>query len=333
LIDAILSLKVSSNVTTSLKIYKKADVNGDENIGIAETIYILQWLSGLYNTAPVLDPIGNKQAEEGLSLVFVISASDNEGGELTYFTSSLPDGAIFDSTTQTFSWTPYYTQSGLYNIMFTVRDNFGAEDSETITITVNDINPTLISHEYYPLAIGNWWDYEDESTSEIVRHNIPSGLTINGTLTYVYTYLSNYYRCFTSDSNGIKLYREYYVGPDYGAELTFIPPVLYMPDTCQIGTTQISNSTYTLWDTYNVEIASTTEVLAIEDVVTDNLILRDCIKIKNQATQYIIELDETVIGDPEYFWFYKGVGVVKYIMDEGSGTIVESNVNGFHRDY
>jgi len=88
---------------------------------------------------PVLDPIGDKTINEGELLSFTISATDPDGDPLTYSASNLPDGADFDPTTQTFSWTPGYDQAGSYpNVHFEVFDG-SSTDSEDITIAVNNV--------------------------------------------------------------------------------------------------------------------------------------------------------------------------------------------------
>jgi len=91
------------------------------------------------NSAPVLNPIGNKIVDEGVSLVFNISATDPDGDPLTYSASNLPPGASFNAGTRTFSWTPTYQQAGTYpNVHFAVTDG-SLSDSEDITITVNNV--------------------------------------------------------------------------------------------------------------------------------------------------------------------------------------------------
>jgi hypothetical protein len=87
------------------------------------------------NQPPVLDPIGAQSSNEGDSLTFAISATDGDGDQLVYTTSSLPDGASFDTDTLTFSWTPRYDQAGDYPVHFEVSDG-QLTDSEDITITV-----------------------------------------------------------------------------------------------------------------------------------------------------------------------------------------------------
>ncbi|MCK5217704.1 MAG: PKD domain-containing protein, partial [Methanosarcinales archaeon] len=92
------------------------------------------------NTAPVLDPVGNRVADENSLLEFTISATDPDGDGVTYSASDLPDGASFDLGTRTFSWTPSFDQAGPYpGIYFEVYDS-ELTDWENITITVNNIN-------------------------------------------------------------------------------------------------------------------------------------------------------------------------------------------------
>jgi hypothetical protein len=71
------------------------------------------------------------------ALSFSITAVDPDGDTITYSASNLPYGAVF--TSQTFSWTPSYTQAGEYEVTFTASDGLD-QDSETIIINVNDVN-------------------------------------------------------------------------------------------------------------------------------------------------------------------------------------------------
>jgi tripartite motif-containing protein 71 len=88
--------------------------------------------------APVLGVIGNKMVDEGQQLTFTISAMDADSDVLTYDATGVPGWATFDAATQTFSGTPDFTQSGTYQVTFTVSDG-SAADSEVINITVNDV--------------------------------------------------------------------------------------------------------------------------------------------------------------------------------------------------
>jgi hypothetical protein len=93
------------------------------------------------NHPPVWNPIGDQTVNEGEQLQFVVSASDPEGDMITYGASGLPTGATFNPDTRIFSWTPGYSQSGLYpNITFTASDG-SLTTPITIQINVNDISP------------------------------------------------------------------------------------------------------------------------------------------------------------------------------------------------
>ena len=90
------------------------------------------------NQIPELASIGPHTAEEGSALTIILEGSDADGDALTYAVERPPTGAVLSE--QTFRWTPSYSQSGEYEITFTVEDGRGGIDRETVTITVGDIN-------------------------------------------------------------------------------------------------------------------------------------------------------------------------------------------------
>jgi hypothetical protein len=85
---------------------------------------------------PVLAPIGNKSVKEGKTLTFTISATDPNSGIITYSADNLPAGAELNG--DTFTWMPWYSQAGTYQVAFRASDG-RLEDSETVTITVMDV--------------------------------------------------------------------------------------------------------------------------------------------------------------------------------------------------
>ncbi|MDY6933575.1 MAG: DUF2341 domain-containing protein [Spirochaetota bacterium] len=98
---------------------------------------------GDINRPPVLYPIGDRTADEGVLLTFTLQATDIDGHNLTYSGSNLPSGAYVNPITGLFSWTPSYDQSGNHeNIVLTVTDDGipTESDSETINIMVGDVN-------------------------------------------------------------------------------------------------------------------------------------------------------------------------------------------------
>ena len=92
------------------------------------------------NKAPTLDSIGAKSVNEGSTLSFTINGRDPDGSSVTFSALALPQGAAFDSATRAFSWTPNYTQAGLYSVTFGVSDG-ELSSSETVPITVKDVSP------------------------------------------------------------------------------------------------------------------------------------------------------------------------------------------------
>jgi YD repeat-containing protein len=89
------------------------------------------------NRPPMLGPIGSKSVNEGSALTFTVSGSDLDENPLALSATSLPAGATFDSTSRTFSWTPSYTQAGVYSVTFAVSDG-NLTTSEVVSITVNE---------------------------------------------------------------------------------------------------------------------------------------------------------------------------------------------------
>jgi hypothetical protein len=91
------------------------------------------------NHAPVLDPIGRKSVGKGKTISFMVGASDPDGDDLTYAAIGMPNGAIFDSGTRTFTWTPGSADAGEHHVIFTVTDDGSPplSDSEDVTINVS----------------------------------------------------------------------------------------------------------------------------------------------------------------------------------------------------
>lgn len=106
-----------------------------------------------YNDPPALTVPGPQAVDEGQKLTFAVSAVDPDSDLLTYSAANLPDGAIFDASTHTFTWTPGFTQAGTYTVTFTASDGT-ASDSKDVTITVHDVAPIHISGGAYFLHGG-----------------------------------------------------------------------------------------------------------------------------------------------------------------------------------
>jgi regulation of enolase protein 1 (concanavalin A-like superfamily) len=102
------------------------------------------------NAAPVLASLGTKTVNEGDALSFTATATDSDSPAQT-LTFSLdagaPAGASIHPSTGAFTWTPSEADGGSTKSV-TIRVTDGGSpalnDSETITITVNEVNATPV---------------------------------------------------------------------------------------------------------------------------------------------------------------------------------------------
>jgi len=152
------------------------------------------------NDAPYLVPIGSQQINENEHLVFDVIAYDIEGEELTVSAGSLPEGAKVESyrdacsapspyqscVHKVFAWTPTYQQTGEYQVTFIASDG-SSTDSETITITVNNVNtqPRITSSPARTGTKDQLYTYQVEvsdSDGDQITYNLlqaPNGMSIN----------------------------------------------------------------------------------------------------------------------------------------------------------
>ncbi len=92
------------------------------------------------NNAPLLSTINDTTIYEGDSIIFHFSVSDINGDSLYLYVDSLPGSALFvDSGNGAglFSWTPAYTDAGIYPLTVTASDSYLLA-REPVTITVRD---------------------------------------------------------------------------------------------------------------------------------------------------------------------------------------------------
>ena len=96
------------------------------------------------NVAPVLGAIGDQTVDEQTLLTFTATATDADlpANTLTFSLSGAPAGASIDPVTGVFTWTPTEAQGpGTYTFDVVVTDDGRCgSDSETITVTVNEVN-------------------------------------------------------------------------------------------------------------------------------------------------------------------------------------------------
>lgn len=112
---------------------------------------------GNVNRAPVFTLVGTQQALEGQQLQFTVSANDYDGDSIIYSTGPLPVGAYFDANTKKFTWTPDYTQAGLYVVNFMATDNYVEPATGAISVVINVGNvptPTEMANNIINTVVG-----------------------------------------------------------------------------------------------------------------------------------------------------------------------------------
>ncbi len=162
---------------------------------------------------PELSPIGNKEVNETESLSFTISATDPDMDPITYLVINQLYGADLNNVTGEFSWTPAYSDSGVYTVTFIASAN-GLIKSEDVVITVNNVDRAPV---FAPIGDkradeNRLLSFNISATDEdgdIVRYSavsLPEGADLNsetGDFNWIPVASGNYVVTFVADSNGI----------------------------------------------------------------------------------------------------------------------------------
>ena len=131
--------------------------------------------------------LDNKAVYEGDKLEFKVKADGLNKASLDYSASNLPQGANFDETTETFTWTPTFEQAGNYSdIKFEVT-NGSLTDSQKIDIQVYNMNraPKLSSLKEQVVDEKQTIEFKieakdpDKDSLKYSAGNLPAGATFN----------------------------------------------------------------------------------------------------------------------------------------------------------
>ena len=128
------------------------------------------------NFAPVLTPIGNKVINELVLFRYTALASDPDAGQTLQWSldAGAPTGTAIDANTGVFTWTPTEAQGpGVYPVTFRVTDNGSPvlSTSETISITVNEVDLAAVTLAAAPVLTGN----DADGTTKIHLSWTPQG--------------------------------------------------------------------------------------------------------------------------------------------------------------
>lgn len=115
-----------------------------KDLSSGNTGSLKRWkLELVQNHAPVFDSAANRIVHEGEPLSFQVKATDPDGDPVSYSATDLPAGASFDPSTRTFSWTPNFEQSGIYQVTLNASDG-SLSGSITVTIHVIEVVRVII---------------------------------------------------------------------------------------------------------------------------------------------------------------------------------------------
>ena len=137
----------------------------EDGYGANDTDNVVVTVSSV-NDAPVLQPIGPQNVNEGQTVTIEVAATDVETPEVDLdFTCNRTD--LFTDFSINGGWTEWvtnYSQAGVYHVLFTVSDGTDS-DNETVVITVTDI----------PLTIDSYWNNQTGSSLSL---SVDTGTTV-----------------------------------------------------------------------------------------------------------------------------------------------------------
>ena len=112
------------------------------------------------NRLPVFQSLGDKSVAEGDLLIFSVYANDPDQEPVTMSAEGLPEGALFDTQTRVFSWTPTYEKGGSYSVLFRATDGYLTAET-TILLSVSDVSlePPVTETELKVISSTNTQDY------------------------------------------------------------------------------------------------------------------------------------------------------------------------------
>ncbi len=143
---------------------------------------------------PTINPVAAQSVDEAQNLEVQISGTELDEEDLnkiSFRMQNLPAGATFDADSRTFSWTPNYEQSGVYEDLMCIMRAGALSDTTYFSITTNHVNrspslaeiPNQTVKEDNSLTFniyGSDDDKEDDGKLIMAANNLPEGATFDG---------------------------------------------------------------------------------------------------------------------------------------------------------
>jgi hypothetical protein len=145
------------------------------------------------NRTPLFNALAAQTVDENSPLTITIPPGEDpdveDAQKLTYTVQNSPQGAVFDETNLTFSWTPDFEQSGSYEMQFACTDGEFTV-TQPLQIEVRHVNrppevesiadQTIDENSPFALTVTyNDPDKEDEGQITLSVTNLPSGATFD----------------------------------------------------------------------------------------------------------------------------------------------------------
>ena len=183
---------------TQANVYNVRFIASEGLLADSETVTITVADAG--NQPPVLAAIGSRSIDEGATLTFSTSATDLDGTIPAMTAVNVPTNATYTdygNGTATFSFSPDFTQAGIFHVTFIASDGVLA-DSEVVAITVTNVNRAPILASIGPRSVnaGSSLTFNASATDAdsqipvMTAINLPAHATyidlVNGTGTFVF---------------------------------------------------------------------------------------------------------------------------------------------------
>jgi len=178
---------------------------------------------------------------------------------------------------------------------------------------------------FFPLADGDFYIYSGPLGKSMVTQSI-------GEL-YTFTHF---------DSSGNVLFWKDFLKTDHSIgwkniafsksgspDIHFEPALPFLPWTDQVGDTLLFSSAEIHDDSLNTHLHLQIEysTYGIAAVTTPAGHFSDCIEIK-MTHKALYDKDKNYLRGDSYWWFARNVGIVKYIIPEGTGELLQAKVDG-----
>ena len=110
------------------------------------------------NRAPVIEAIADQTITVSKTLTFTVSGSDPDRDAVSLSAESLPQGAVFENGS--FTWTPTDIQVGTCQVTFVANDGNGEVDTVTVQITAEaaPVNWTQLAYDDFETGWGRYTD-------------------------------------------------------------------------------------------------------------------------------------------------------------------------------